>query len=157
MTKMIAVENLINSLGQSHAALLNRGLDPKLRFIKLYPGALELYIEPEPGISYCFDAETKVLQAVIVVFIREVESEPEFNGLLSSPYSCPDKESVRIAWGQPSRCEGPTSLPPPLGEVGGWDIYEDNVQGHSNVVLTYQYAPNLRVSKIVLEAKNSEV
>ncbi|MGE8048621.1 hypothetical protein ACQKPT_10000 [Pseudomonas monteilii] len=156
MTKIVAVEKWISWLGQSHAALLSHGLDPKLRFIKLYPGALDLYIEPEPGISYCFDAETKILQAIIVVFIREVESEPEFNGALSSPYNCPDKESVRIAWGQPSRCEGPTSLPPPIGKVGGWDIYEGFVKGQINTMLTYQYASDLRVSKVVLEAKASE-
>ncbi|MFJ4114530.1 hypothetical protein [Pseudomonas sp. NPDC089758] len=156
MTRIVEVEHWLKSLGETHATLLGLGLDPDLPFIKLYSGATELYLEPEPGVSYRLDTETKVLQAVIVTIIRRVELEPEFKDLLSQPYGCRDKDAVRATWGNPISSRGPMAMPPPIGKTGGWDIYELSSQGFASVELTYNYTTDFKVSGVVLRAKEDE-
>ncbi|MBO9548974.1 hypothetical protein [Pseudomonas sp.] len=156
MTKLLDVERWLSSIGKSHAELLERGLEPTLRFIKLYSGATEVYLEPDPGISWRFDAETKILQAIIVTLIRRVDPQPEFEGVLSQPYGCLDKHAVREIWGHPLSSRGPLKMPRPIGEAGGWDMYELSSQGFEGVELVYQYTIDLKVSGIVLRCKEDE-
>ncbi|MEB6588203.1 MULTISPECIES: DUF6392 family protein [Pseudomonas] len=156
MTRLVEVERWLGSIGKSYAELLDQGLEPNLRFIRLYPGATELYLEPYPGVSWRFDAHTKILQAIIVTLIRRVEPQPEFEGHLSQPYGCLDKPSVREAWGHPVNSRGPLKMPQPIGKTGGWDIYRLSSQGFENVELVYQYNVDLKVSGVVLRAKENE-
>ena len=156
MTRIVDVELWLKSLGETHAAILGLGLDPGLPFIKLYSGATELYIEPEPGVSFEFETDTRILQAVIVTLIRRVELEPEFKALLSKPYGCLDKEAARATWGNPTTSRGPVAMPQPIGKTGGWDVYELSSQGFENVELVYQYNVDLKVTGVVLRAKENE-
>ncbi|WP_322363763.1 hypothetical protein [Pseudomonas sp. Teo4] len=150
------VESWLESIGKTHAVLVELGLDPDLRLVRLYPGATELYLEPEAGLSYRFYAKTKVLNAVIVSIVKRVESQPEFKGTLSQPYGCLTKNAVREVWGNPLNAKGPSMMPQPIGKTGGWDLYELTSQGFDNLELVFQYTSELSVSGVVLRARDDE-
>jgi len=115
---------------------------------------LQQYCEPERGVNYEFDAETKILQAVLVAIKSRVEGEPEYKGELSSPYDCFTKDTVRKIWGEPIECKGELVVPA-LGEYGGWDLYDLAGSGFENINIIYQYAVDLTVNGIVLALKSS--
>lgn len=156
MTRVLDVERWLSCIGKSHAELLDQGLEPTLRRIRPYPGATEFYLEPDAGVSWRFDAETEILQAIIVTLIRRVDPQPEFEGIISQPYGCLDSRSVREFWGHPVSSSGPLKMPPPICKTGGWDMYELSSQGFENVELIYQYSIDLKVSGIVLRCKVDE-
>lgn len=156
MNEILGVEGWLKCLGKTHRALLDIGLDPKLRFIKLFYGDIKIYLEPAPGISFVFDAETKVLRAVTITIIRRVEREPEFGGYLPQPYNCTDKVSVRAAWGNPIKSRETLVLPPPIGETGGWDMYSLSSVGFEELELIYSYTTDFIVSGFVLRVRKDE-
>ncbi|MBC3480715.1 hypothetical protein [Pseudomonas sp. SWRI77] len=156
MKRRVEVEHWLRCLNKTHTVLLDLGLDPGLPIITLYPGDTEFYLEPEPGVSYKFDVETKVMKAVIVTVIKRVEFEPVFSDLLSEPYSCPTQRSVRDVWGSPVRSRGPVALPHPIGKTGGWDAYGLASKGFADIELMYQYTAELQASAIILRTKEHE-
>lgn len=156
MKDTVKVEGWLESIGKPHAVLVDLGLDPALRLVKLYPGASELYLEPEAGVSYRFDAKSKVLNAVIVSIVKRVESQPEFKGALSQPYGCLTKDAVRDAWGNPVNSKGPSMMPQPIGKTGGWDLYGLSSHGFDNLELVFQYTSELTVSGVVLRVRDDE-
>jgi hypothetical protein len=158
MKRIVSVDAWVESLNKAYADLIEKGLDPALRFIKLYPGAEEFYIEPEPGVTYEFDTDSKILKSVAVTLIRRVELAPEFKDALSEPYGCFDKETVRRVWGTPFHAKDPLVMPGPIGKTGGWDMYRLANVGLDEVELelVYSYTKDFVVSGFVLRVMENE-
>lgn len=156
MNDIIDVNQCLALLNKTYAELVENGLNPKLRFWKLFPGDDDFYLEPLPGVIYKFEAKSKVLQSINVCMIKRVEEQPEFKGSLTSPYGCLTQEMVRENWGDPVRSRGPFRLPSPVGQTGGWDMYSLASQGYEDFDLVYQYVADLRVSGIAVGVKKDE-
>lgn len=156
MKRIVAVEPWLESVNRTYADLVENGLDPNLRRIKLYPGTEDFYLEPEPGVSFEFDSDSKMLKAVAITIIRRVDLAPEFKDFLSEPYGCLDKSAVRTAWGSPLRTSEPLVMPEPIGKTGGWDMYRLSGAGFGYIDLIYSYTKDFVVSGLVLRGAEDE-
>jgi hypothetical protein len=156
MNGVVDVNQWLIKLRKNYSELVEDGLDPELRRLRLFSGDDEFYLEPSTGVTYVFDAKGKVLKAVQVCMIKRVEEQPEFDGFLSMPYGCLTQEVVRENWNNPVRSSGPVRLPSPIGQTGGWEIYSLASVGHENTEVIYQYTSDFKVSGVVLRVKPDE-
>lgn len=153
MSGLIQVEVMLASMGRPYADLLAQGLIPQTRLKKIFPEDYDAYLEIEAGLCYSFDAASKVLHAIIVSVMERNIPVEVFQGELSEPYSCRNRQDVLTTWGEPEQSRDASMMPLMLGKVGGWDVYNLASKGFPDIELTYQYTAALEVSGIVFNLK----
>lgn len=149
------IERWIKSLGRPYGALTADGVIPNQPLQELYEGRDRLHIEPEPGLSLSFWAETKRLETLFITLVKTTPSTLEYKGELPKPFiSTMTQSGVRSNFGEPMESKGPVKMPQPMGMTGGWDAYQLDSVTHPNIKLVFKYTTTMQVKTLVFTLIN---
>ncbi len=144
------IENLIKSLGRRYDALVAEKVIPNQPLQELYEGRDQLHIEPEPGLTLSFLAETNCLEVLFITLVKTTPSTVEYKGELPKPFTFEMTQSeVRSNFGEPIASKGPVKMPKPMGMTGGWDAYRLDTVKHPNIKLVFKYTATMQVKTLV--------
>ena len=146
--KASKVVQLIKSLGENYSSLVAHGLIPDSPLEEIYKGRDHLHFSLEPGVGLSFDAETS-FKKLFITLMKSTPSTRVYAGELPAPFSAQMTQgTVRTDLGQPDASRGPTKMPAPLGETGGWDTYRLDERTNKNARVTMQYTKDLIVDAL---------
>lgn len=144
------IDGLVKSLGMTYDVLIMEGLIPNQPLQALYDGRDRLHMEPTPGLSLSFWAETKRFEALFITLMKSTPSTVEYRGELPKPFiPVMNKSDIRSDFGDPVQTSGPIKMPQPLGITGGWDAYLLEPSRYPNTKLIFKYGPTLRVKTLL--------
>lgn len=137
----------LRNFDRPHADLLAEGIVPAGDLIEVYPDAWTLYLEPAPGLSLCFWAETRKLESMMFSLAETNIVDDIYQDKLPAPYDkCLTRADALVILGDPIESRGPFKMPLPMGDVGGWDKFEFVAQDQPKLVIVVQYGVDLSVS-----------
>jgi hypothetical protein len=144
------IEQLIKNLGQNHSELIATGLISNHQLIELFPGADDLYLEPEPGLYMRFLATSKRYKSLSVTLTKVVPVDIVYEGELPPPYAKNMLQAdVQTLLGEPNAASGPINLPEPMGKTGGWEAYHLDSEKYPNIKAIFQYSESMQVDALV--------
>ncbi len=145
----IKLETLIRRLGRTHEELLAESVIPDDELIELFPDIDELYLEPEPGISMNFWADTGRFELFSITLIAPLPECIEYKGELPEPYSATMNQStIRSLFGEPLEFSGPFRLPGEARQYGGWESFLLNPAVYPNTKVNFRYLESMKIDRI---------
>lgn len=154
----VKINQWINSLGQDYTAFLAAGLIPNQPLIELFPGADDLYLEPEPGLYMRFLATTKYYKSLSITLRNTTPLDIIYEGELPKPYTkYMSQDNVRALFGEPLESSGPIRMPEPLGQTGGWEAYHLDTDTYPNIKVLFQYNESMQVDTLVFRLINENL
>lgn len=138
------LNSYLNRLGRPQDELIREDDSWLTDFVEVYPGALSLYLQPEPGLNLRFWAEDKRFESVIISIAPTAASKSVYQHKLPQPYDgCVTREETLKVLGGAVESRAPFMMPLPMGNVGGWDKFD--LAGHEGVVIIVKYDVALNV------------
>jgi len=150
------LQSYLLNLGRFHSELLANDVIPSGHLIEIYPGSWTVYLKPSPGLELCFWAEDKRFESVILSLAETTTSKVVYSQGLPEPYSnCVTREAALTVFGSPVESKGPFKMPLPMGEVGGWDKFSLEGQGHPGLVVIFSYDVHMKVEGLAFALAKS--
>ncbi|WP_179957945.1 DUF6392 family protein, partial [Citrobacter cronae] len=144
----------LRCLGKSHDELVASNVLPQADLEEIYAGSFTVGYEAEAGVELEFWAENKVFEQLHFTLAKRVPSATVFHGELDAPFgNCKNRDAVLQAHGSPIKSKAPFNMPLPMGEIGGWDIFDLTALGYEGLRVCFSYDKNLRVSAISFSVK----
>lgn len=150
----ITLETYLRCLGKTHDDLVASKVLPPVNLEEIYTGSFTVGYEAEPGVELEFWAENQVLEQLHFTLAKRVPSASVFYGELDAPFgNCKNRDAVLRIHGSPIKSKAPFNMPLPMGEVGGWDIFDLTALGYQGLKVCFSYDKDLRVSAISFSVK----
>lgn len=144
------IEEAISSLGRNYDDLVSLGVINGQPLKELYPGRDNLHLNPKPGISLSFWAESKRFEALFVTLKKTTPSTVEYKGCLPEPFTIEMTQSdVHANFGEPMESRGPIKMPEPMGQTGGWESYALDSTVYPGKKVVFQYTAAMEVKTLV--------
>jgi len=143
------LQSYLLNLGKFHADLVANDVVPADHLMEIYPDSWTVYLKPSPGLELCFWAEDKRFESVILSLAETTISKVVYTQGLPEPYaSCVTREAALTVFANPVESKGPFKMPLPMGQVGGWDKFSLEGQGHPGLVVIFSYDVHMNVKRL---------
>jgi len=143
------LKSYLLNLGKFHPELVANDVVPSDHLIEIYPGSWSVYLTLSPGLELRFWAEDKRFESVILSLAETTTSKVVYSQGLPEPYaSCVTREAALTVFGNPVESKGPFKMPLPMGQVGGWDKFSLEGQGHPGLVVIFSYDVHMNVKRL---------
>lgn len=147
---VLKLEDIVGFLGKSHADLLVEGLISDVEPQEIYEGSDRVYIEPEEGLELVFSADNRIFIELFIALKATPSSSVLYRGELPEIFfPGMDQEMVIDLFGEPVSSRGPTTMPVPIGQTGGWASYTYDDELFPGVEVEFQYAADMQVKTLV--------